>query len=80
MLAPAVSTNLEIFFGSPRSRSATINDVGRVAFEEAVANAVTIASREPRKKVHGALPLLLLQPLEERVLQVLGDLLERALP
>jgi len=53
---PAVSTKRLTWRGRRSSSSATLIAVGRVAFDDAVENAVTMASLDPRKKASGFMP------------------------
>ena len=55
-VAPTVSTKREMFFGRCSFSSATRSDTGNVAFDEAVENAITIASCTPRKNFGGDQP------------------------
>ena len=52
-VAPTVSTKRDTVRGRPSFSSATRSAVGRVALDEAVENAITIASWMPRKKATG---------------------------
>ena len=53
---PIVSTKRDTCGGRRRSSSATRRAVGNVALLDAVENAVSIASRAPRKNVLGRMP------------------------
>ena len=53
MVEPTVSTKRLIVGGRRRSCSATCRAVGKVALDEAVENAVNIASRTSRKNARG---------------------------
>ncbi|MNN79913.1 hypothetical protein D3C81_1965980 [compost metagenome] len=55
-VAPTVSTKRAILRGRPRFCSATRSDTGRLALDEAVEKATTMASRMPRKNFSGDMP------------------------
>ena len=51
-----VNTNRLTCDGSLSFSSATLSDVGSVAFDDAVENAISIASSIPEKNVRGLIP------------------------
>ena len=55
-VAPTVSTKRDTLRGRCSFSSATCSAIGRVALLEAVENAITIASCEPRKNFSGDQP------------------------